>query len=109
MNVIKSRNGVVVDSDESVFKALKKLTIFAIVIGLLIVYFSGLLMTHWYYLAALSFLLILVLSFHQSLEIDVKNVRYRNGFRFFKFMIGTWIYAKEISYLSIFPTLGSKG
>ena len=42
------------------------------------------------------------------IQIDIINNRYRQGFMLFGRTTGTWVVVNKISYISIFPTLGSK-
>jgi hypothetical protein len=42
------------------------------------------------------------------IETDMSQKRYRQGFKLLGLISGKWVDVNEISYISIFPTLGSK-
>lgn len=108
MKFYRTKNGVVVDSNEPFFKALRISLVGIALICIGVLYFKNLMFSKWYFSFALAQVVFILLFMKLSIEIDCTNTRYRQGFRLFKRMTGSWVTVNEFSYISIFPTLGTK-
>ena len=108
MKFYKSSYGVVLENNESFFRALRFSLATMALICIAGLYYNGMLYSYWYYWVALLFIVLAMAFMKLTIEIDPKNLQYRQGFRFLGMMTGSWERVKEFSYISIFPTLGSK-
>jgi hypothetical protein len=109
MKFYKSVNGVVVYSNESTIKVLR-ITISIVALILVGVLsgsaFEGL---NLVFITLLCIFIIVMIVMRLAIEIDSRNSRYRQSYRIFGMSTGTWVKVKELSYISLFPTLGSRG
>lgn len=109
MKCYKTKYGTAVDSNEPFFKALRFSLAIVVVICLAVLYYDNNVLSKWYFFAPLVLFIFMMWFTKLSIEIDTTNLRYRQGFRLLKRMTGSWVKVNELSYLSIFPTLGTKG
>jgi len=103
----KSDEGVIVHNNESFFRAFKYTAVFIFAMFILVLIDSG--GRSILFALVLLMLIVLLLFIRKAIELDFRKSRYREGFILFGRMRDNWIDVNEFSYISLFPTLGSKG
>ncbi|MFB1004395.1 MAG: hypothetical protein QMC70_09710 [Bacteroidia bacterium] len=108
MKFYETEKGVVVHSNEAFFKALRYAVICIAFIIIAVLFSHELTSIGILCLILLSLLVVTMLLVRVIIQIDSINNRYRQGFMLFGRITGRWVVVNRISYISIFPTLGSK-
>jgi len=98
----------VVHSNESFFRVLRFTLSLIAAILILVISNQEMTISSYVYVALLSIFIVFMAIVRLVIQIDTNEKKYRQGFKLFGMCTGSWVKVNDISYISIFPTLGTK-